>query len=407
MRTSKHERKGVLAFVLAGGRGERLYPLTAERSKPSVPFGGKYRIIDFTLSNLLNSGIFSIYVLVQYKSQSLIEHVRTSWLKAGFLPEHFVMVVPPQMRRKEREEWYKGTVDSIYQNINLIHDFKPKFVVVFGGDHVFRMNIQKMIDFHIAKKSNLTISAIPVKADEASQFGVLDTDSNFKVKGFVEKPNFSGKNKILASMGNYIFDTDFFLQILEKQSRKGRIEDFGKDMMPYLVKKKATVFAYDFSQNQIPLLKPHESKYYWRDVGTIKSYWQANMELLGGNSVLDLNNSSWPIYASHFDAAPATIFNSKFENSLICEGSRISGAQIKNSIIGRSVFIEKGCRIEDSIIMDFSVIGSSTYIKKAIIDRFNFIPKSTKIGYSRKEDARRYTIDQSGIVVVPRGSHQL
>ncbi|MCF7873421.1 MAG: glucose-1-phosphate adenylyltransferase [Candidatus Omnitrophica bacterium] len=407
MKISKREKKGVLAFVLAGGRGERLYPLTAERSKPSVPFGGKYRVIDFTLSNLLNSGIFSIYVLVQYKSQSLIEHVRTNWLKAGFLPEHFVTIVPPQMRRKERQDWYKGTVDSIYQNINLIYDFKPKFIAVFGGDHIFRMDIKKMIDFHLAKKSNVTISAIPVKANEASQFGVLDTDVDFKVKGFVEKPRFFGKNKILASMGNYIFDTEFFLQILEKQTQKGLIEDFGKDMMPYLVKKKARVFAYDFSQNQIPMLKPYEANYYWRDVGTIKSYWQANMELLGGKPVLDLNNSSWPIYASHIDAAPASIFDSKFENSLICEGSKVSGAKIKNSIIGRSVSIESGCQIEDSIIMDFSVVGPNSRIRKTIIDRFNFIPKATKIGYSANQDSRRYDLDSSGIVVVPRGSHQL
>ncbi|MCF7916724.1 MAG: glucose-1-phosphate adenylyltransferase [Candidatus Omnitrophica bacterium] len=407
MNIIKQEKKGILAFVLAGGRGERLHPLTAERSKPSVPFGGKYRIIDFTLSNLLNSGIFSIYVLVQYKSQSLIEHVRTSWLKAGFLPEHFVTIVPPQMRRKEREEWYKGTVDSIYQNINLIYDFKPKFVAVFGGDHIFRMDIKKMIDFHIAKKSNLTIAAIPVKANEASQFGVLDADSNSKVKGFMEKPDFSGKNKILASMGNYIFDTEFLLQILEKQTRKGVIEDFGKDMMPYLVKKKAKIFAYDFSQNRIPALKPYEANYYWRDVGTIESYWKANMELLGGRTILDLNNRSWPIYASHLDTPPATIFDSKIENSLICEGSKVSGSKIKNSIIGRSVSIQKGCKIEDSIIMDFSVVGSSTYIKKAIIDRFNFIPKDVRIGYSAQKDAKDYHLDKSGIVVVRRGTHQL
>ncbi len=407
MKITKQAKKGILAFVLAGGRGERLYPLTAERSKPAVPFGGKYRIVDFTLSNLLNSGIFSIYILVQYKSQSLIEHVRTSWLKAGFLPDHFVTVVPPQMRRKEREEWYKGTVDSIYQNINLIYDFKPKFVAVFGGDHIFRMDIKKMIDFHIAKKSKLTISAIPVKANEASQFGVLDTDSNYRINGFQEKPDFSGTNKILASMGNYIFDTEFLLQILEKQTQKGIIEDFGKDMMPYLVKKNAKIFAYDFSQNRIPDLKPTEAKYYWRDVGTIESYWQANMELLGGKTVLDLDNRSWPIYASHLDTSPATIFDSKIENSLICEGSKVSGSQIKNSIIGRSVSIEKGCKIEDSIIMDFSVIGSSTYIKKSIIDRFNFIPKNTKIGYSAKKDAQHYNLDKSGVVVVRRGAHQL
>lgn len=406
MSLTERDRKGILAFVLAGGRGKRLYPLTAERSKPSVPFGGKYRIIDFTLSNLLNSGIFSIYVLVQYKSQSLIEHVRTSWLKAGFLPNHFITVVPPQMRRKEREEWYKGTVDSIYQNINLIYDYKPKFVAIFGGDHIFRMDIRKMIDFHIEKKSHLTISSIPVKADQASQFGILGVEDDLKVKAFVEKACFSGKSRLLASMGNYIFNTDFLLQILESQAGKGKIDDFGKDMMPYLVKKKARVFAYDFSQNRIPALKPYEANYYWRDVGTVSSYWQANMELLGDKPLLDLNNQSWPIYASHLDASPANIFDSKFENSLICEGSRVCGAKIKNSIIGKSVTIEEGSLIEGSIIMDHSLIKRNSLIKRAIIDRFNVLPAQTKIGYHPDKDAVRYAVDSSGIVLIGRGAHQ-
>ncbi len=405
MITSPKNKKGILAFVLAGGRGERLFPLTAERSKPSVPFGGKYRIIDFTLSNLLNSGIFSIYVLVQYKSQSLIEHVRTSWLKAGFLPEHFITVVPPQMRRKEREGWYKGTVDSIYQNINLIYDYKPKLVAIFGGDHIFRMDIKKMIDFHLEKKSHLTISAIPIKACEASQFGIMDVGSDGKIKSFVEKASFSGRRKMLASMGNYIFNADFLVHLLENKSSKEKINDFGKDLMPYLVRKKARIFAYDFSENRVPGLKPHEADFYWRDVGTISSYWKANMELLGGKPVLDLNNQSWPIYASHIDVAPANIFDSRFENSLICEGSNVSGANIRNSIIGRLVTIEKGCRIENSIIMDHTLIKKSSLVKKAIIDRFNVLPAYSQIGKSHAKILDSHTLDPSGIVVVRRGAH--
>lgn len=406
LKFSTSEKEETLAFVLAGGRGERLYPLTAERSKPSVPFGGKYRIIDFTLSNLLNSGIFSIYVLVQYKSQSLIEHVRTSWLKGGFLPNHFITVVPPQMRRKEREDWYKGTVDSIYQNINLIYDYKPRFVAIFGGDHIFRMDIKKMIDFHVAKNSHLTISAIPVKTDEASQFGVLEVEKNGKVKAFTEKNSFRKKKEALASMGNYIFNADFLLQMLEGQIGRGQINDFGKDLMPYLVKKKARIFAYDFSENRIPGLKPYEMGYYWRDVGTIDSYWKANMELLGSQPLLDLNNQSWPIYASHLEVGPANIFDSKIENSLVCEGSCISGAKIKNSIIGKSVLIGKGCQIEDSIIMDHSVIGNFSFIKKSIIDRFNLIPQQSKIGFPFSRDDGRCSLDSSGITVVKRGAHQ-
>lgn len=393
----------VLAFVLAGGRGRRLHPLTEERTKPSVPFGGKYRIIDFALSNFTNSGIYSIYVLVQYKSQSLIEHIRTSWRKFGNLPRHFATVVPPQMQKDEVMQWYRGTADSVYHNMNLIYDSQPRFVAIFGGDHIFRMNIKEMVDYHISKKSQLTIATIPVKGHEAHQFGEIKVDSSSRVKSFTEKPSIAKSRTVFASMGNYIFNADFLIQVLNQSAQSGLANDFGADIIPGLVKKGKRVFAYDFSKNRIPNLKPYEAKYYWRDVGSIESYWQANMDILGEKPVFDLDNRHWPIYSSHLECPPAYSTSSAINNSYICEGAKISGSTIKNSILGRSVIIEPDCLVEDSIIMDYTRIGRSSKIKRAIIDRYNKIPSRSRIGYIDKKDSKLYHIDSSGIVVVPRG----
>lgn len=390
-------------MVMAGGIGKRLFPLTAERTKPSVPFGGKYRIIDFALSNLVNSGIYSIYVLVQYKSQSLIGHIRTTWAK-GELYKHFVTVVPPQMRREEA--WYKGTADSIYQNINLIYDFKPRLVAIFGGDHIYRMNIKDMVDFHIRKKAHLTVAAIPVESKYACQFGIVKVNSQDKVTEFLEKPSLSKNKIVMASMGNYIFDTDFLIDNLESDSKKDTAHDFGKDIIPFLVNKKCKVFAYNFSKNRIPSLKNYEAKSYWRDVGTIDSYWEANMDLLGEKPQLGLDNQDWPIYASNLNCPPAHTIGSQIDNSLICEGTKIFNSKIKNSIIGRGVTINKNVLVEDSIIMDFTNIESGCHIKKSIIDRFNTIPKNTKIGLNKTADIANYFLDSSGITVVRRGSRK-
>jgi glucose-1-phosphate adenylyltransferase len=391
-------------MVMAGGRGERLFPLTLERTKPSVPFGGKYRIIDFALSNLINSGIYSIYILVQYKSQSLIEHVRTTWSKGGVLSKHFVTVVPPQMRKKQ--EWYKGTADSIYQNINLVYDFKPRFVAIFAGDHVYRMNIAEMIDYHLSKKSHLTVSVLPIESKQSNQFGIVSMDANSRIKKFEEKPVISNKKTVFASMGNYIFDTDFLIDVLEEDAKRDTSRDFGKDIIPHLTKKHAKIHAYDFSKNRIPSLEKYEEQSYWRDVGTISSYWRANMDLLGREPKLNLDNQDWPVYASNLDSPPARIIGSEIENSLVCEGSKVDGAKIKNSIIGRAVTVDPGCLIEDSIVMDFTHIHKGSHIKKTIIDRFNIIAKDSRIGHNRKEDSKKYYCDASGITVVRRGSRK-
>lgn len=397
---------GILALVLAGGKGERLHPLTSERTKPSVPFGGKYRIIDFALSNLVNSEIYSVYILVQYKSQSLIEHIRTAWRRGGVSPKHFITVVPPQMRKKELSGWYRGTADSVYQNINLIYDYKPQLVAIFGGDHIYRMNIKDMIDYHLKKKSQATIAVIPVEAKQAHQFGVVSVDNNFKVKQFKEKPSLSRNKMVFASMGNYIFNTDFLVDALGEDVGRSTTHDFGRDIIPYLVKKKREVYAYDFSQNRVPALKKYEPRYYWRDVGTILSYWQANMDLLGPEPKFNLDNQSWPIYTSNLSCPPVYISTSEIENSLVCEGVKLSGCKIKNSILGRGVKVKQGCLIENSIIMDFTFIEEACCIKGAIIDRFNVIPKDTRIGYDKEADAKNYYRDACGIVVVKRGLRQ-
>ncbi len=396
--------QNILALVLAGGKGERLHPLTRERTKPSVPFGGKYRIIDFALSNLVNSGIYSTYILVQYKSQSLIEHIRTAWSVAGMPSKHFLTVVPPQMRMEDAKVWYRGTADSVYQNINLIYDFKPKIVAVFSGDHVYRMDIRQMIDFHHKRKADLTIATAPMVRDEAHQFGVLESDPDGKVVTFREKPLELDEGNYGVSMGNYIFNTDILIRVLEENVHKETSHDFGKDIIPTLIAEKAKVFAYDCSENRIPGLKSYEEKFYWKDVGTIQSYWEANMDLLSQKPRLDLDNRAWQIYGIRLHCPPALIHDSVIENSLVCEGSKITAGTVKNSILGRSVVIEPGCQIEDSIILDFTHIGAGCTISRAIIDRFNTISKNTRLDETTKR--KKYHHDPSGIVVVPRGSRK-
>ncbi len=396
----------VLAMVMAGGRGERLYPLTLERSKPSVPFGGKYRIIDFVLSNLINSGIYSIYVLVQYKSQSLIEHIRRNWRREGVSGEHFITVVPPQMRRDDVTDWYRGTADSIYQNINLILDFSPKLVAIFSGDHIYRMDLREMINFHLEKDADLSISALPLKKYFLGSFGLALVDKNLRVKKFIEKPAKISpelkKSNLYLSMGNYIFKPSVLSKILEEDSRARSSHDFGKDIIPKIIKD-YKVFVYDFSKNKIPGIRDYEEEAYWRDVGTIKSFFEANMDLLGKRPLLDLSNNFWPIYGgSTENLPPSKIDNTEVFNSLISEGSVIKNSQIKNSVIGRGVVIEEGCQISNSIIMDFTKIGARCRIKKVIIDRFNIIKKNTLIGFNLAEDRNNYFV-KDGIVILKRG----
>ncbi len=398
-------RPRILGVVMAGGKGERLEPLTRERSKPAVPFGGRYRIVDFVLSNLLNSGIFAVYVLVQYKSQSLIEHLRLAWRTGGLPPDHFVTVVPPQMRMGEM--WYRGTADAVLQNLNLVEDFRPDLVAVFGADHVYRMDVTQMVAFHVARRAQVTVAARPVPRAEAGGFGVLEVDGEGRVLAFEEKPaaprGIPGRPQlVLASLGNYLFDREVLIEALLEDARRSTEHDFGRSIIPELALR-ARIFAYDFLSNGVPGLKPYEERGYWRDVGTIESYWRAHMDLLGDTPRLDLDNPAWPILASRWHGPPARILSGQFEDALIGEGSTVRHAIVRRSILGRGVQVEEGCVVEESIVMEGTRLEPGVRLRRAVVDRFNRLPAGTVIGEDPAEDGRRWYRDPAGLVVVPRG----
>jgi glucose-1-phosphate adenylyltransferase len=391
----------ILALVLAGGEGTRLMPLTAERSKPAVPFAGRYRIVDFVLSNLVNSSINSIYMLVQYKSQSLIEHIRNGWVLAPIQPSHFITIVPPQMR--EGPEWFQGTADAVYQNMNLIEPNAPDLVAVFGADHVYRMNVREMARFHHERNADVTISALPVPLAEASGFGVIATDAEGRVVEFQEKPLKpkpmpGDPDRAFASMGNYIFTTDVLLGAVRKACEAGD-KDFGRHVLPRLMRTHR-VFAYDFSTNRVPGLRPYEEPAYWRDVGTIEQYYAANLDTLGLEPRLNLFNQRWPILSRDYQGPIAHIVKASIENSDIAAGSLVNDATIRNSIVRREVVIEEDVLIEDSIIMDYSVVRRGARIRRAIVDRYNTISAGDRLGYDLDLDRKRHHVSQTGIVVV-------
>ena len=396
----------VLGMIMAGGKGERLYPLTKDRSKPSVPFGGKYRIVDFVLSNFVNSGIFSSYVLVQYLSQSLIEYLRTTWRSEGIISDHFLTCVPPQMRLGEI--WYRGTADSVRQNINLVKDCAPDLVAIFGADHIYRMDVRQMIDFHLKNKADVTVAANTVSIKEASAFGVLGTDKDGRITQFDEKPahpkSIPGNPKAAyASMGNYIFNTDVLLKVLQKRFCDVPALDFGKHILPKILTDYRT-FAYNFQSQTLPGAKSYEEQGYWRDVGTIESFWQTNMDLLGPKPKLDLNNPAWPI-STTLHRVPATKYlGGSVTNSIIGDGCIIHPkAKIKNCVISDSVIVGEGAELEGCVIMDNCEIKAGAKMKKVIMDRFNTLPSKQTIGYNVEADSQKYYIDPSGIVVIPRG----
>ena len=397
----------IVAIVLAGGEGTRLMPLTAERSKPAVPFGGRYRIVDFVLSNLVNSGIHAIYILVQYKSQSLIEHIRNGWAFSPLVPAHFITVVPPQMR--EGPEWFQGTADAVYQNINLIEPNDPDLVAVFGADHVYRMDVRSMARFHLERDADVTISALPVPVDEARAFGVIETDAQGRVTAFHEKPSnpksMPGRpGMAYASMGNYLFSKDVMLDGVRSACQAGD-KDFGRHVLPRLASTHR-VYAYDFSSNTVPGIRPYEEPAYWRDVGTIDQYYKANLDTLGAEPRLDLYNARWPIRSSHYQGPIAHFVRARIEDSDIASGASIRDATVRRSLIRREVHIEDDVEIEDSIILDFCHIRSGARIRRAIVDRYNTIERGMRLGYDLDDDrSRRHHVTDSGIVVVTKGPY--
>ncbi|MBF0553268.1 MAG: glucose-1-phosphate adenylyltransferase [Nitrospirae bacterium] len=396
-------QRKVLALVLAGGEGRRLFPLTAMRSKPSVPFGGRYRIVDFVLSNIINSGIYSIYLLVQYKSQSLISHIQENWNQTSVSRDQFITIVPPQMRKGL--EWFQGTADAVLQNVNLIQQYAPTHVVIFGSDHIYRMDIGQMLDFHIACGAKATVAAIPVPIEQASAFGVIKADRDSRIERFEEKPKNppsmpENPAKAFISMGNYIFNTDVLLTALADAQRKSE-HDFGAYVMPSLVNTRG-LFAYDFSRNKIPGAKPYEEIGYWRDVGTIKAYWESNMDMLDEEPIFDIYNHRWPIHPSISFTPPAKIISGDIQNCSISNGVRIKGAAIKHSIIRSGVVIEEDVEITDSIILEYVHIKKGAKLKKVIIDKNNVINEGERLGFDCNKDRFRLHIDECDIGILPK-----
>ncbi|HZP45015.1 MAG TPA: glucose-1-phosphate adenylyltransferase [Candidatus Binataceae bacterium] len=399
-----------LALIMAGGQGTRLYPLTRDRAKPAVPFGGKYRIVDFVLSNMVNSGIFSIYVLVQWRSQSLIEHLKDGWQFGRIMHDHFIVPVPAQMRMGEN--WYQGTADAIFQNLNLIDDFKPDLVAVFGADHIYRMDVAQMIDFHVERKAAVTVASLPVTLEEARSFGVLEVNSGLRIVGFEEKPAEprpmpGAPGRCLASMGNYLFDPQTLRSaLIEDAQRSDSHHDFGRDLIPNLIER-VPVYAYNFMTNRIRG-DSEENLSYWRDVGTIDSYFEANMDLRDARPQLNLYNHYWPLRTAYYNQPPAKFVFSEHArrgralHSIVSEGSIISGGTVINSILGRSVFVHSYSHVEDSVLMDYCDIGRNARVRRAIIDKYVQVPEGDEIGYDLERDRKRFFVTDSGIVVIPK-----
>jgi len=402
-----------LVMILAGGKGERLYPLTRDRAKPAVPFGGIYRIIDFALSNFINSGFYRIKVLTQFKSDSLNRHLARGFRLSPELG-HYIDPVPAQMRTGE--SWYKGTADAIFQNLNLILDEDPTYVMIFGADHIYRMDVRQMLQHHREKKSVLTIAAIPRPVEEARSFGVLQVDRDGRVLEFQEKvknpkemPDRPGW--CLCSMGNYIFDRDVLIGILKRDSGMTTGHDFGKDIIPSMFRTHA-VYAYDFSTNRIPGSEEKEMGY-WRDVGTIEAYFEANMDLISVSPQLDLYNSDWPLHTCYNQYPPAKfVFANEAEkrvgratDSLVSEGCIISGGTVSRSILGPGVRVNSYSEVSDSILMKGVSIGRHAQVRRAIIDSGIEVPSHEKIGFDPEADRKKYFVSPSGIVVIPKPLH--
>jgi len=391
----------ILAFVMAGGEGARLSPLTAYNSKPSLPFGSRYRIVDFVLSNLLNSGIQSIYMLVQYKSQSLIEHVRKAWVVSPMRNEEFVTVVPPQMMRGG--DWFQGTADAVYQNINLIQLHNPDLVVVFGADHIYRMDLQQMVDFHLERAADATVAALPVPIAEASSFGVIHADHAGRVNEFQEKPANpppmpSDPTRSYASMGNYLFDAKVLVKALKEAHERGE-HDFGHHVLPNL-KDTHRVFAYDFATNKVPGTKSYEEHAYWRDVGTRDAYFNAHQDLLGAQPRFDMFNPEWRIFSSNYQGPVARLLDAQIRNSVVAAGSLVRQAKITNTIIRREVIIEDDVEIEDCLIQEYVHIKRGARLRRSIIGGYNVIEAGARIGYDLEQDRKLYEVTQDGITVV-------
>jgi glucose-1-phosphate adenylyltransferase len=419
--------KDVLAFVMAGGRGERLMPLTRDRSKPAVPFGGIYRLIDLPLSNCINSQVYKIIVLPQYKSQSLHDHLEDGWNIFSKKLGHFLKIVPPQQRTGL--DWYRGTADSIRQNLYLLERYKPSHILILSGDHIYKMDYSQFINYHDEKEADVTISLLEMGTEYAHQLGVAEVDEEFRILGFQEKPKESPKtipgdsSHVLASMGIYLFRADTLIEIL----KSGNEDDFGHDIIPSLLNSHR-IYAYPYrQQNKIEdyiyvtmpdgerqlRLEPHTGdSAYWRDVGNLDAYWNASMDLTGVEPRFNLYGRKWPIHTDQVAAPPAKfIFATeradgfrvgKALDSLVAPGCIVSGI-VRNSVLSPYVIVRSWAQVDESVIMDGVVVGRHCKIKKAIIDKDNVIPPEIRIGYNPREDRKQFVVTPRGIVVVPKG----
>jgi glucose-1-phosphate adenylyltransferase len=389
----------VLVMVLAGGVGERLYPLTKERAKPAVYFGGPYRIIDFTLSNCINAGLRHIFIALQYKSLSLSRHLRMGWSVVADELGEFIEILSPQKR--VGEHWYLGTADAVYQNLYSILRENPKQLLVLSGDHVYKMDYARMLRFHRELGAKATLAAIEVPSDEANRFGVLQVDEQDRLTGFLEKPtHLPAGNQVLASMGIYIFDMDVLVPALEADAGQPSTHDFGKDIIPGLISR-VPVYAYRFYDEN------KKSGKYWRDIGTLDAYYEANMDLCQVNPEFNLYDPEWPLRTYQVQVPPAKfVFADEGKrcgqalDSVISAGCIISGSRISGSVLCPNVRVHSFCEVERSILMPGVRVGRHARIRHAIIDRDVFVPRGARIGYNEEEDRRRHTVSQTGIVVV-------
>ena len=406
--------RNALGVLLAGGQGERLWPLTRDRAKPAVPFGGVYRIIDVTLSNCLNSDLRRVFVLTQYKALSLNRHVRRGW---STLMGHgdFIEVLPPQMRVSQH--WYQGTADAVYQNIYSIGSEQSNYVFILSGDHIYKMNYQKMLEQHVDRGADVTVATLEVDPETAAgKFGVIETDKDWRIVGFEEKPlapkhSRVHPGKVNASMGVYIFNTQLLLPILILDSEnKESSHDFGKDIIPRIVGE-YRVFAYNFQDENKDAKKSETS--YWRDVGTIEAYHEANMDLVSVSPVFNLYDKSWPLHTWQQQYPPAKfVFADPGRmgvavDSIVSGGSILSGGAVKRSVLGYDVRVNSYSEVEDCIFFNHVTVGRRCRIRRAIIDRHVSLPEGTVIGYDLEEDRARYAVSENGVVVVVRGESML